>query len=235
MPWKLTNAPALTPTPQAGLQAWRIEALKPVPNAAACSGKLCVGDSYIILNSIPTKSGGFEYALHFWLGAESSQDEKGCAVRGGRRRGAGASRIGGKTAYPRRRFVASALRRAGSCARSAAPGAGRRAASDAVEASHRAQRAACAQPARWAWIWRSARPPRRSRSPTPKRRADLAAARRPRGPAQALMTIELDHFLGDRPVQARRPHARTPSRGSAWHGIAQKMLCHPRFRPARAI
>jgi hypothetical protein len=30
------------------------------------------------------------------------------------------------------------------------------------------------------------------------------------------MTIELDHFLGDRPVQARRPHARAPRRARPW-------------------
>jgi hypothetical protein len=66
----------------AGIQIWRIEALKPVAQGKeALSGKLCTGDSYIILHSIPTKSGGFDYNLHFWLGEESSQDEKGCAVR----------------------------------------------------------------------------------------------------------------------------------------------------------
>ena len=66
---------------KAGIEAWRIEALKPVKNKDALSGRLCTGDSYIVLHSIPVKSGGFDYNLHFWLGAESSQDEKGCAVR----------------------------------------------------------------------------------------------------------------------------------------------------------
>ena len=67
---------------KAGLEVWRIEALKPVKQGKeAESGRLCVGDSYICLHSIPVKSGGFDYNLHFWLGEESSQDEKGAAVR----------------------------------------------------------------------------------------------------------------------------------------------------------
>ena len=67
---------------KAGLEVWRIEALKPVKQGKeAESGHLCVGDSYICLHSIPVKSGGFDYNLHFWLGEESSQDEKGAAVR----------------------------------------------------------------------------------------------------------------------------------------------------------
>ena len=67
---------------KAGIEVWRIEALKPVRQGKeAESGRLCVGDSYIVLHSIPVKSGGFDYNLHFWLGEESSQDEKGAAVR----------------------------------------------------------------------------------------------------------------------------------------------------------
>jgi len=67
---------------KAGIEVWRIEALKPVRQGKeAHDGKLCTGDSYIVLHSIPLKSGGFDYNLHFWLGEESSQDEKGTAVR----------------------------------------------------------------------------------------------------------------------------------------------------------
>ena len=65
----------------AGVECWRIEALTPVKNAEGQLGRLCTGDSYIVLHSIPTKSGGFDYNLHFWLGEESSQDERGAAVR----------------------------------------------------------------------------------------------------------------------------------------------------------
>jgi hypothetical protein len=76
---------------KAGIEVWRIEALKPIRNKEAESGRLCTGDSYIVLHSIPVKSGGFDYNLHFWLGEESSQDEKGCAVREALRRfGSGA-------------------------------------------------------------------------------------------------------------------------------------------------
>ena len=61
---------------------WRIEALKPVKQGKeAVAGKLCTGDSYIVLVSTPNRANGLDYNLHFWLGAESSQDEQGCAVR----------------------------------------------------------------------------------------------------------------------------------------------------------
>ena len=63
-----------------GLECWRIEAMKPVRNEDGRRGHFCVGDSYLVLHTIPTKSGGFDYNLHFWLGDESSQDEKGAAV-----------------------------------------------------------------------------------------------------------------------------------------------------------
>ena len=66
----------------AGVQVWRIEKMAPVLQGKdAHRGLLCTGDSYIVLHSIPTKSGGFDYNLHFWLGNESSQDERGAAVR----------------------------------------------------------------------------------------------------------------------------------------------------------
>jgi|APGre2960657444_1045066.scaffolds.fasta_scaffold00628_7 hypothetical protein len=50
----------------AGVQAWRVESMKPVRNEAGAQGKLHSGDSYLILHSIPTKSGAFDYNLHFW-------------------------------------------------------------------------------------------------------------------------------------------------------------------------
>ena len=63
-----------------GLECWRIETMTPVRNEDGRRGHFCVGDSYIVLHTIPTKSGGFDYNLHFWLGDESSQDERGAAV-----------------------------------------------------------------------------------------------------------------------------------------------------------
>jgi hypothetical protein len=108
---------------KAGIEVWRIEALKPVKNKEAESGRLCTGDSYIVLHSIPVKSGGFDYNLHFWLGEESSQDEKGCAVRALPRptavwRLARAARLAPRPSRLRR---AAPRRRARTCGGSAAP------------------------------------------------------------------------------------------------------------------
>jgi hypothetical protein len=44
------------------------------------TGKFHVGDSYILLSTTYTKSGALAWAIHFWLGAESSNDEKGIAA-----------------------------------------------------------------------------------------------------------------------------------------------------------
>ena len=63
---------------KAGLEMWRIEALKPVKQTKI-DGKLYTGDSYILL-STKSKGGRMEHAIHFWLGAESSQDEQGVAA-----------------------------------------------------------------------------------------------------------------------------------------------------------
>ena len=43
-------------------------------------GKFHVGDSYILLSTTEGKSGKFNWAIHFWLGAESSNDESGVAA-----------------------------------------------------------------------------------------------------------------------------------------------------------
>jgi len=62
-----------------GLTAWRIENKVPVPVPAENLSKLYSGDSYIYLN---TKIGttGTAWDIHFWLGADSSQDEIGIAA-----------------------------------------------------------------------------------------------------------------------------------------------------------
>lgn len=44
------------------------------------TGKFHVGDSYILLVTTKTSSGALSWAIHFWLGAESSQDEQGIAA-----------------------------------------------------------------------------------------------------------------------------------------------------------
>lgn len=64
-----------------GLEIWRIEKLQPVKQPSKVTGELHVGDSYIILATTKKpKSNALEWALHFWLGAESSQDERGVAA-----------------------------------------------------------------------------------------------------------------------------------------------------------
>lgn len=39
-----------------------------------------MGDSYILLSTTKSNSGALSWAIHFWLGAESSQDEQGIAA-----------------------------------------------------------------------------------------------------------------------------------------------------------
>ena len=63
----------------AGLKIWRIENLKPVAVAADTHGQFHVGDAYILLH---TSADLKRRALHYWLGAECSQDEAGaCAYK----------------------------------------------------------------------------------------------------------------------------------------------------------
>jgi len=70
-----------------GVQIWRIEKFQVVPKTAPGEcGKFYSGDSYIVLNTYrgtdpegkPTDK--LLYNVHFWLGEESSQDEKGVAA-----------------------------------------------------------------------------------------------------------------------------------------------------------
>lgn len=62
-----------------GLEMWRIENKVPV-KFREVTGKLYSGDSYIFLNTVASRSGGFVYSIHFWLGSETSQDEAGIAA-----------------------------------------------------------------------------------------------------------------------------------------------------------
>lgn len=59
---------------KAGLELWRIENFEAVKQPE-CSGKFHVGDSYLVLK---TNEKGF--ALHFWIGNETSQDELGAVA-----------------------------------------------------------------------------------------------------------------------------------------------------------
>lgn len=62
-----------------GLELWRIEKLAPVKQPKV-TGKFHTGDSYILLSTTVSKSGALSWAIHFWIGAESSQDEAGAAA-----------------------------------------------------------------------------------------------------------------------------------------------------------
>uniref|UniRef100_A0A8D0EK78 Gelsolin n=1 Tax=Strix occidentalis caurina TaxID=311401 RepID=A0A8D0EK78_STROC len=63
-----------------GLQIWRIEKFDLVPVPKNLYGDFFTGDSYVVLNTIKQRSGNLQYDLHFWLGDESSQDERGAAA-----------------------------------------------------------------------------------------------------------------------------------------------------------
>lgn len=73
-----------------GLFIWRIEKLAPVLQSGKNSlGKFHTGDSYIVLSIFSVKN-TLKMNIHFWLGAESSQDERGAAVRAWTERESGA-------------------------------------------------------------------------------------------------------------------------------------------------
>uniref|UniRef100_A0A8V5HER0 Gelsolin n=1 Tax=Melopsittacus undulatus TaxID=13146 RepID=A0A8V5HER0_MELUD len=63
-----------------GLQIWRVEKFDLVPVPKNLYGDFFTGDSYLVLNTIKQRSGNLQYDLHFWLGDESSQDERGAAA-----------------------------------------------------------------------------------------------------------------------------------------------------------
>ncbi|ETL43532.1 hypothetical protein F441_06171 [Phytophthora nicotianae CJ01A1] len=64
---------------KAGLEAWRIEDLKPVAVPAAEQHKLYSGDSYIFLKTSEATT-GLTWDIHFWLGKDTSTDESGVAA-----------------------------------------------------------------------------------------------------------------------------------------------------------
>ncbi|KAI0043945.1 fragmin60 [Auriscalpium vulgare] len=65
-----------------GLQIWRIEKFTVVEWPKERYGSFYDGDSYIVLHAYKTdpKEDELSYDLHFWLGAETSQDEAGTAA-----------------------------------------------------------------------------------------------------------------------------------------------------------
>ncbi|CAK8673662.1 gelsolin-like [Clavelina lepadiformis] len=65
---------------KAGLQIWRIEKMELAPVPVTQYGNFYTGDSYIVMHTQASKGGNLTWNLHFWLGKESSQDERGAAA-----------------------------------------------------------------------------------------------------------------------------------------------------------
>jgi len=67
---------------EVGLQIWRIVKFQVTHWDKNLYGKFYNGDSYIILNTYKAdpKSDALDYDLHFWIGANSTQDEYGTAA-----------------------------------------------------------------------------------------------------------------------------------------------------------
>mmetsp|Transcript_5841 Transcript_5841/g.10353 ORF Transcript_5841/g.10353 Transcript_5841/m.10353 type:complete len:335 (-) Transcript_5841:1230-2234(-) len=64
-----------------GLEIWRVEKFKPIRQPRNTFGSFFTGDSYIVLHTyqLPGEA-KYRWDLFFWLGAESTQDEKGSAA-----------------------------------------------------------------------------------------------------------------------------------------------------------
>ncbi len=75
--WRVENRRSKSDTPEFGVKRWPMEEI----------GKFFSGDTYIVLNTFRRsdpltgkKGEALSWDLHFWLGSESSQDEKGVAA-----------------------------------------------------------------------------------------------------------------------------------------------------------
>ncbi|XP_038135921.1 gelsolin-like [Cyprinodon tularosa] len=65
---------------EAGLQVWRVENMDLAPVPESLYGRFYTGDAYVVLNSTSNRRGDLQYDLHYWQGAECSQDESGAAA-----------------------------------------------------------------------------------------------------------------------------------------------------------
>jgi len=64
-----------------GIEIWRIEKFKVVPWPKEQYGKFYTGDAYIVLHTYKEEGKqSFKYNVHFWLGADCTQDEYGTAA-----------------------------------------------------------------------------------------------------------------------------------------------------------
>lgn len=62
-----------------GIEVWRVEKFEIERIKALDSGNLSLfaGDAYLVLQSIEDEDGNMDYNLHYWIGAEATQDEMG--------------------------------------------------------------------------------------------------------------------------------------------------------------
>ena len=63
-----------------GIQIWRVEYFHVVPVDPASHGQFHKGDSYIVLHSDEAADGKLSRTIYFYMGTESSADEKGTAA-----------------------------------------------------------------------------------------------------------------------------------------------------------
>ncbi|CAK1553167.1 unnamed protein product [Leptosia nina] len=63
-----------------GLEIWTIDNFEPVAVEPGMHGKFYTGDAYIVLKTSGDDTSTLSYDVHFWLGSQSSQDERGAAA-----------------------------------------------------------------------------------------------------------------------------------------------------------
>lgn len=62
-----------------GVEVWRVEKFEIERIGALRAGNLSMysGDAYLVLKSTEDGEGNMNYALHYWIGDEATQDESG--------------------------------------------------------------------------------------------------------------------------------------------------------------
>ncbi|KAL8235073.1 hypothetical protein R6Q59_021173 [Mikania micrantha] len=58
-----------------GIEVWQIENSKPVAVPESSYGKFFTGECYMILKTHASKSSGFRYDIHYWIGKDAREDE----------------------------------------------------------------------------------------------------------------------------------------------------------------
>ncbi|XP_034008651.1 gelsolin-like isoform X2 [Trematomus bernacchii] len=65
---------------RAGLQVWRVENMELVPVPVILYGGFYSGDAYLVLKTLENRRGTMQHHLHYWIGSDCSQDERGAAA-----------------------------------------------------------------------------------------------------------------------------------------------------------